>query len=162
MRELRGDLLAPAVEAEVEEVLAVAEAAVAMVEKAATTTVEAGVEGMVSCLIPTNPTGTIVKLSGPSSPMSRGSKLERLGNDTMKPEEGLLLQLALAATTAAIIMATMATTMEMLLRLQPRLQPMLLPSSRLHLSGQQPQQPSQLPNYSYPHSHSTLTQQLLL
>ena len=120
---------------------------------------------MVFCLIPTIPTGTTPRLSGPSSPMSRGSKLERLGNDTMKPEEGLLLQLALAATTAAIIMATMATTMEMLLRLQPRLQPRLLPSSRSHLSQQQPQllsQPSQLPNYSYPHFHSTLMQQLLL
>ena len=106
MRELRGDLLAPVVEAQVEEVLAVAEAvvavvavavveaAVAMAEKAATTTVEAGVEGMVSCLTPTNPTGIIVKPSGPSSPMSRGNRLELLVSSTMLTEVGLLLQLA--------------------------------------------------------------------
>ena len=145
IRELREDLLAPAVEAEVEEVLAVAEAvvavvavavveaAVAMAEKAATTTVEAGVEGMVSCLIPTNPTGTIVKLSGPSSPMSRGNRLELLVSSTMLLEVGLLLQLAPGATTEAIMMATTTVaTMIMLVLppLQPMLQPRLLPSSR--------------------------------
>ena len=123
-----------------EAVEAVAEVEAAVeVDEEVVVVAEEGVEGMVFCLIPTIPTGTTPRLSGPSSPMSKGSKLEQLGSDTMKPEEGLLLQLALAATTAAIIMATMATTMEMLLRLQPRLQPRLLPSSRSHHSQQQPQ-----------------------
>ena len=126
-------------EAEATEAVEVAAEVESAVDEEVVVVAEEGVEGMVFCLIPTIPTGTTPRLSGPSSPMSRGSKLERLGSATMKPEEGLLLQLALAATTAAIIMATMATTMEMLLRLQPRLQPRLLPSSRSHLSQQQPQ-----------------------
>ena len=61
-----------------EAVEAVAEVEAAVeVDEEVVAVAEEGVEGMVFCLIPTIPTGTTPRLSGPSSQMSRGSKLER-------------------------------------------------------------------------------------